>query len=474
MRNDIDHTKAEIARVFQLQQANRGKVGQSGAGERIAKLKRIRDAINDRREELQQAVYADLRKPAAEAMISEVFPVTTEIKHLVRHLRGWMRPKPARTPIVFIGAKSEIRLEPKGVVLIISPWNFPFQLAVGPLISAIAAGNCVVLKPSEFSPNTARFLKSLLAGLFDEKEVAVFEGDHEVGKALLEQPFNHVFFTGSTRVGRSVMAAAAEHLSSVTLELGGKSPAIIDRSANVAEAAKKITWGKFINAGQTCIAPDYVLIPDDQLAEFVSAAKAQIQNFFGDAAKISQSPDYCRIINEKMFARLKNLVEEAVAQGAVIETGGEFAENDKYISPTLITGVPQNAAIMQEEIFGPVLPILTYKSLDDVFGVVNSMPNPLVLYIFARHRRVISKILANTSAGDTVINDVVVHFANPNLPFGGFNQSGIGKSHGYAGFKALSHERAVMRQPRHTMLQLLYPPYTKFTKKLIDLTVKYF
>ena len=256
--------------------------------------------------------------------------------------------------------------------------------------------------------------------------------------------------------------------------MGGKSPAIIDRSANIAEAAKKITWGKFINAGQTCVAPDYLLMPEDLIEDFVSISKQHIQSFYGPQTQISQSPDYCRMINEKMFDRVKNLVEEAVSQGAKIETGGEFEDEGKYISPTILTGVPRTATLMQEEIFGPVLPILSYKSLDEVFDMLNAMPTPLVSYIFAKKRRVIQRILANTSAGDTVINDVAVHFTNPNLPFGGMNQSGIGKSHGYAGFRAFSHERAVMRQPRHTLVQLLYPPYTRLTRKLIDLTVKYF
>lgn len=463
----------EINEVFELQRLNKNAVKQSSAEERLQKIKRIEEAINNRLPELQEAVYKDLRKSPAEVKLSEVYPVTAEIKHTQSHLKKWMRPKRARTPLSLIGSKNEIHYEPKGAVLIISPWNYPFMLAISPLVSAIAAGNCVILKPSEISANTSKFIKDFITDLFDLNEVAVFEGDVEVGKALLEFPFNHIFFTGSTEVGKKVMAAAAKHLSSVTLELGGKSPTIIDKSSDIKEAAKKIIWGKFLNAGQTCIAPDYVLVHKENLTKFVDEAKTNIDKLYSSKTTINNNPDYCRIINSNAYSRLKNLVDDAVKNGASMHLGDEF-ENDQIISPTLLTCVDFDAAIMQEEIFGPVLPIITYDTIDDVLEKINSRPNPLALYIFSRNKQTIQEILSNTSAGDTLINDVVVHFNNLNLPFGGSNHSGIGKSRGYAGFKSFSHERAVMRQPKYSMVQLLYPPYTKFTKKLIDITVKYF
>ncbi len=462
----------EITRIFQLQLANKRKIRQTSAEERIQKINLLMEAINDRLPELKKAVFEDLGKPPAEVMLSEVYPIITEIKTIRRKLKKWMLPKHVPAPIALLGSKNEIHLEPKGVVLIMAPWNFPFQLAISPLMSALAAGNCVMLKPSEISANTSRFIKSLIDDFFEQNEVAVFEGDAEIGKALLDLPFNHILFTGSTTVGKKVMAAAAKHLSSVTLELGGKSPVLIDKTADIKEAAKRITWGKFLNAGQTCIAPDYVLVPKKQLDEFVDKSKKHIQKLYGKNS-IHTNPDYCRIIDEKSFARLKSLVDEALKSDAAIQIGGEFADVN-FIAPTLMTNVNVDSGIMKEEIFGPVLPILPYDSIEDALDMINAKPNPLALYIFSKDKEINRQILQNTSAGDTVINDVVVHFSNINLPFGGSNHSGIGKSHGFAGFKAFSHERSVMHQPRFSMVKLLYPPYSAITKKIIDLTIKYF
>ena len=474
MNESTEAKKTEIRAIFERQKANRLRIRATTAEERIQKLGRLQSSIENRFEELREAVYSDLHKHAPEALITEVYPVTTEIKHAQRHLKEWMRPQPVTAPLVFFGSESEIRQEPKGMVLILSPWNYPFQLAIAPLVSAIAAGNCVIVKPSELSPNTSRFIHQLISSLFDDNEVAAVEGDHEIAQFLAEQPFDHVFFTGSSRIGKKVMAAAAKNLTSVTLELGGKSPVFLDESADLKEAATKIAWGKAINSGQSCVAPDYVLVPEDMEARFIELLRSAFQKRYGAADRIESNPDYCRIINDQHFSRIKALVDDAVRNGARVEMGGTFREEDRFISPTVVSRVPVESAIMQEEIFGPVLPVLPYRSREEAVELIRSRPRPLALYIFARNPRAAERTLSETEAGDTVINDVVVHYGHPGLPFGGFNASGIGKAHGKAGFEAFSHQRSVMRQPKRAMPQLLYPPYTRMVQWLIRFTVKYF
>lgn len=467
--------KTEIERVFKLQQANKRKIAQTGYKERIRKLEKLMNAFLKHKKEIQDAVFADFGKNPAETDLTEIFMITTEIKHTVKNLEKWMQPKYAKTPITFFGAKSRIHYVPKGVCLIISPWNYPFQLAVIPLVSAIAAGNCVIIKPSEYSPNTSEFIKKLISELFEENEVAVFEGDHFVGRTLTEMPFDHIFFTGSTQVGQKVMKAASENYTSFTLEMGGKSPVIIDDSVSLKEAVKKIVWGKFLNCGQLCTAPDYLLIPNNRYGEFIKWAEYYIKKFYGSFENIVNNPDYCRIINLKHFNKIRNLFDNAVESGAKIEIGGIFDESLLYISPTIISSVPEDSGIMNTEIFGPVLPVIIYRNIDEALRIINSMPNPLALYIFSKNKKTIKYVLSNTSSGDVLINDVVVHFANPHLPFGGSRHSGLGKAHGFEGFRAFSHIRSVKKQPlKYSMGQLFYPPYTKTIKKLIDFTIKYF
>ena len=464
----------EIKRVFELQRSNRHRLKASTVGERIEKLDRMRRALESRSEELVQAVRQDLRKPEPEIQLSEIYPVTTEIKHARSHLADWIKPTSVPSPLVFLGARSEIRYEPKGVVLIIAPWNFPFQLAMLPLVSAIAAGNAAMVKPSELAPRTAAFTRSLLQGLFDESEVAVIEGDADVAKSLTEQPFDHIFFTGSPRVGREVMAAAAANLTSVTLELGGKSPVIVDSSADLAEAATKIVWGKCLNAGQSCVAPDYVLVPKSDEARFLELSRKALDERYGSAERLTENPDYGRIVNKNHFRRIKSLVDSAVRGGARIEVGGTFQEEDLFIPPTLLSGVRPDSEIMQEEIFGPVLPILSYRTREEAIALVTGRPKPLALYVFARDRAAVEAILGQVDSGDSVVNDVLVHYANPYLPFGGVNQSGMGKAHGFSGFKAFSHQRAVMHQTKRGFPRLLYPPYTPLVRRLIRFTLRFF
>jgi aldehyde dehydrogenase (NAD+) len=465
---------AELRRVFDAQQAQRWHLAQSTAEERIARLVRLREAIGARREELQRAIHEDFRKSPAETDLTEVFPTIAEINHTVRHLKQWMAPRRVRTSLALLGARSEVRYEPKGRVLILSPWNYPFGLLVNPMVAAIAAGNCVIAKPSSKVPATARFLKSFITGLFDEGEVALFEGTSAVADALLELPFDHVFFTGSPRVGKSVMAAAAKHLASVTMELGGKSPVVVDRTADPRLVAERVLWGKYINAGQTCIAPDYMLLHESLRDRFLEEAKRVLDHRFGATEEARKaSPDFCRAVSDAHLQGLQRVLDDSVAAGATVAIGGVVDATQRYLSPTILMDVREDSPIMQEEIFGPILPVITYRSLDEVFRVIRAREKPLALYVFGTDEGTIQCILANTTAGGTCVNSVVVHVANPNLPFGGVGQSGLGSYHGVHGFRNLSHERAVLRQGRFDSLKYFYPPYTDAVRKRIRLALKH-
>jgi aldehyde dehydrogenase (NAD+) len=359
------------------------------------------------------------------------------------------------------------------VCLIISPWNYPFNLAMTPLVSAIAAGNTAIIKPSEMTPHVSALLQELVSETFDQQEVAVFQGDHETAQALLALPFDHIFFTGSPAVGRIVMAAAAQHLASVTLELGGKSPVIVDRSADLRQAARDIMWGKLANNGQTCIAPDHLYVHESVRDDFVAEAEQAVRRAYGDSAPQRQaSPDYCRIVNQRHFQRLQALIEDAQAQGASTLFGGQLAADERYISPTLLGNVPDQARLMQEEIFGPVLPVLPYSDIDQVIAAINARPKPLALYLFARDETLVEKVLGKTSAGGSCINHNLLHYLNGQLPFGGVNNSGIGKTHGVHGFREFSNQRAVLRAKR-SIAHWLYPPYTPRVQKLSRLVLRY-
>jgi aldehyde dehydrogenase (NAD+) len=451
----------EIERVYAKQRDHRDAVAATTAVGRIAKLRGLHDAIFAHREEIYAALWADYEKPPSEVDLSEIYPAVSEARHAMRHLRRWMRPRRVSTPLALLGSRSRIVYEPKGVVLIISPWNFPVNLTFGPLVSAIAAGNCAVIKPSEMTPHTSACMKHIVNGIFDESEVAVIEGDSAVAGELLLRKWDHIFFTGSPAVGRVVMRAAAEHLTPVTLELGGKSPVIVDRTANLDEAAKKIAWGKFLNCGQICIAPDYLLIDEAIEKPFVEKLRAAI------------APETGLIVNDRHAARVKRLFDDAVSGGAEVVAGGGF--NQRAIAPTLLANVDPQSPVMQQEIFGPLLPMITYRTLDDALQIIAAREKPLVLYLFSRSRKVIDDVLRRTTAGGTAINDTLVQFYQLNLPFGGVGESGVGKAHGQFGFEAFSNARGVFEQPtRFSAIQFLYPPYTNFKKKLIDLTLRYF
>jgi aldehyde dehydrogenase (NAD+) len=467
---------ARIDRIFDLQRANKSRIGQSTASDRIGKLKRLHQAILDYKGEIREAMYRDFRKNPSEVDLTEIYPVVHEIKHAVSHVKKWMKPQRVPTPMAMLGTRSYIRYEPKGCTLIISPWNYPVNLTFGPLVSAIAAGNCVMIKPSEYTPHTSAIIKRIIESLFEEREVALFEGDYTVGAELLKKPFDHIFFTGSPQVGKIVMEAAAKHLSSVTLELGGKSPVIVDKGANLDEAAKKIAWGKFVNKGQTCIAPDYVYVHRSDKDKLIALLEKNIKTYYGESETDRfESVCYARIVNEKHFHRLEHMLQDAVTHGAKVAFGGEVEQIERYIAPTILTGVNPDSEVMQQEIFGPLLPVLTYDSLEEPIKMINSKEKPLALYIYSRNGKNVNYLIENTTAGGTCVNDNAIHYFQIYLPFGGANNSGIGEAHGYFGFKSFSNSRGIVKQPtKFSAVQFMYPPYNKWVQKMIDLSIKWF
>ncbi len=459
--------------LFKLQKANQFKVGSTSYKARIEKLKRLKKAISDTyRTAIIDALYLDLKKPKVEVELSEIYPIISEIKFVTQHLYQWMQKQNVKTPLAMLGASSYYTYESKGVCLLISPWNYPFNLTFSPLISAIAAGNTAIIKPSELTPNCAALMAKIIAEVFNENEVALVEGEVNTATALLQLPFNHIFFTGSPTVGKIVMQAAVKHLTSVTLELGGKSPTIIDNTANLDKAAKKIVWAKFLNCGQTCIAPDYILIDEALKPDFIKACKKWIQHYFSEQPEHSAS--YGRIVNAKHFERLKTHLDNAKTNNGTIEIGSATNSETNYISPTLVSNLKEDTSLLNEEIFGPILPIVTYNTIDEAIAYINSKERPLALYMYSKNKKNIKTIMAHTRAGGTCINNSVIHYSNHNLPFGGVNNSGIGKSHGFFGFEAFSNKRAVVKQHTIGISELLFPPYTRLKEKLAKLTVKWF
>ncbi|MCX7998926.1 MAG: aldehyde dehydrogenase family protein [Leptospiraceae bacterium] len=466
----------EIDRIFQLQRENRWKIANTSAEERILKLKKLREALERRADDLRLALYKDFRKSPHEVDMTEIFPVVQEIKDACRNLKSWMRPKSVATPLTLFGSTSKIIYEPKGQVFIIGPWNYPFHLVVAPLVAAVAAGNVAVIRPSSNTPHTSEFTKSLLAEVFPESEVAVTLCDRQAADYWLTKPFDHIFFTGSPEVGVKIMEAAAKNLASVTLELGGKSPVIVDETAVMDYTITNLLWGKVLNGGQTCVGVDYALVHETRLPEFTEKIKQRIREFYGNLHENWQvSPEFCRIINDKNFQRLKGLIDSAISMGANLVEGGYFDEKERYISPTVLSGVTLDMPIMKEEIFGPILPIISYSNLDEAIRMIQSKPKPLALYMFSEDAGNIRKVLKNTSSGGAVINGVILHLINDHLPFGGVNHSGLGNYHGFFGFKAFSHERALLKLNKLDLLVLrkLMPPYTETTKKIANFIMKY-
>lgn len=451
----------EISDIFKTQSTNRWNVSRSNGNERVAKLKKLKAEILKRREDIKAALFLEFKKPYAESELTEIHPVLDEINFAIKNLKYWMKPRTVSTPIVLFGAKSKIYYEARGVVLILSPWNYPFSLLINPLVSAISAGNCVLARPSEKTPYIAKVLKEIIEEIFSPSEIAIVLGEVDVAEKLLELPFDHIFFTGSIAVGKKVMAAAAKHLSSVTLELGGKSPVIIDRNYDLEIAAKRIAWGKFINGGQTCVAPDYLFIPFELKDEFLKIFTKQIKiNYGATSLERLKNPDYARLINVESLNRLIKKIE-----GETSCLSDEPLIEQNYLPPTLIE-TRIGSPILEDEIFGPILPVLTYKNIDEVISYIRSGSKPLALYIFSNNKQFIKNILESTSSGGALVNHVVVHLANPNLPFGGVGHSGQGSCHGHFGFKAFSHEKSVLHQGRFTLTSLYFPPYSTWLSKV--------
>ncbi|MBV6429082.1 MAG: Aldehyde dehydrogenase [Haliscomenobacter sp.] len=459
--------QAEVAGIFELQQRHAPKLNRSASRERIQRLRRLEEYILNeaKMEGLFQAMYKDFRKPKAEVLLSEIAVVLQHLRHTRKHLRRWMQPRRAATPLMLFGVSSAVQYEAKGTCLILSPWNYPFNLTFSPLVDALAAGNTVIIKPSEISSHTSRFIRKVVEDLFPTEEVAVVEGDVHAAQALLELPFDHIFFTGSPQVGKIVMAAAAKNLTSLTLELGGKSPALVDDTADLPSLALRMVWGKGLNVGQSCIAPDYVLVQESQKEAFVEAYQQAIRTLY-PVEDLAQSPDYARIINQRNFQRLRRLYEDALAKGAKEALGGTWNENDLFIPFTLLTDVHPEMEIMEEEIFGPLLPVVTFRHVQEAVEIINRQPKPLTLYIGSKDRKFTEFVLEHTSSGSVVVNDFMLSFGNPELGFGGVNNSGIGRYMGHAGFLEFSNPKPVLRR-RFFDFSVAYPPYTNAKLKLL-------
>ncbi|MBT5484343.1 MAG: aldehyde dehydrogenase family protein [Gammaproteobacteria bacterium] len=435
---------AEINRIFALQRANQWDIKATSANQRKAKLQKLKAAVEAHADDIVVAVKQDTRKPEQEIRITEVMNVTANIQRNIDNLDDWMAPVNV-VPSMNPDDTASIVLEARGVCLILGPWNFPLGLVLGPLAAAIAAGNCCMVKLTDLCPATASIAATIIREAFDENEVAVFEGDVGVATTLLELPFNHIFFTGSTRVGKLVMAAAAKHLTSVTLELGGKSPVIVDAGADVQKIAGDLAGAKQFNGGQACICPDYVLIREQQKDELVDTFKARVtENLFDEDGNFKKE-NIAQIVNPQNFTRIKNLFDDAIAKGAKVAVGGVLEEADRTIHPTLLTDVTPDMQIMQEEIFGPILPVMTYENLDEAVAYIEARDKPLALYVYSNNQDNIDKVLNRTSSGGVTINGVFSHYLENKLPFGGVNQSGTGSYHGFFGFKAFSHERGIYR-----------------------------
>jgi len=438
--------KNHLQRVFDSQAATALRLRSSTAKERIAKIRKLRDAVISHTEDWYQSAYLDFKKPQGEVDLGEILPVCVEANDAIRNLKKWMKPTHVWPTMLTLGMRSHVQYSPRGRCLIIGPFNYPVNLTLGPLVSAIAAGNTAILKPSELTPHLSGLICKVVREVFTEEEVAIFEGEADVSQALLELPFDHIFFTGSPTIGKYVMGAAAKNLSSVTLELGGKSPTIIDETANLKLAAINVMWAKFANAGQTCIAPDYVFVHESVKDEWVACCREQLTKAYGNTLdEQKSSPHLAHIVNARHTSRIRALLDDAKAHGARLLTGGGSSEGDCFMQPTLIDQVSKNSRILEEEIFGPLLPVMGYSNLDEVIASINAGQKPLALYIYSRNNANINKVLTNTVSGGACVNHALMQFLHGNLPFGGINNSGIGNAHGHYGFKSFSHERGVVR-----------------------------
>ncbi|WP_299701584.1 aldehyde dehydrogenase [uncultured Pontibacter sp.] len=415
-------------------------------------LRLLLEAVQNHEQEIIDAMYADFRKPAFETYTTEIGFVEKEIRLVLKHLKKWAKPQAVRETLLNFPARSYVYSQPYGVALIIGPWNYPLQLVLNPLIGALAAGNCAIIKPSELTPATAKVIAKIIQSVFDPAYVAVVQGGVSTTQHLLAQRFDYIFFTGSTQVGRVVMKAAAEHLTPVTLELGGKSPAIVAEDADLGLTARRIVWGKFMNAGQTCVAPDYLLVQEQVKEELIEQLRIAIQQFYGDTPR--HSPDLARIVNDRHYERLSSYLRDGV-----VRIGGQHDAESRFIAPTVLDQITWNDAVMQDEIFGPILPVLTYTNLNDAIAQINTHEKPLALYFFSNSKERQQRVLKETHFGGGCINDTISHLINPNLPFGGVGESGVGSYHGQSSFELFSNQKSVVHRGTWIDLPLRYPPY---------------
>ncbi len=461
-----DHPGFDIERIPALvDQLRRGF--QSGVlrgiDSRRRQLEALRRMLVEQEDRLLDALVADLGKPRPEAYTFEFYSLITDIDVALKHLKAWTKPRRVGIPIITQPGTGRIHAQPLGTVCIIAPWNYPVRLLLAPLVPALAAGNTALLKPSEVSPAVAAALADLIPQYLDPRAVAVVTGGPQETGVLLEQRFDHIFYTGNGAVGRLVMTAAARHLTPVTLELGGKSPAVVAADANIAVAARRIVWGKFANAGQTCVAPDHVLVEESVEQEFLDALEAAITRFYG--ADPSISPDYARIVNQRHHDRLMGLLDAGGFDRTVV--GGTGDRDTRYIAPTVLAGVRPDAAVMGEEIFGPILPVIAVTGVDQAIDAINAREKPLALYAFSSNRRTLRRIVERTSSGGVTLNHVVLQVGVPNLPFGGVGASGMGAYNGEAGFKTFSHSRSVLAKPSRPDPSIIYPPYTRVKQEIV-------
>ncbi|MDY4790389.1 MAG: aldehyde dehydrogenase [Bacteroidales bacterium] len=427
---------------------------------RILMLKKLKEEIIKSEKEIEEALYLDLHKSSVESYITEIGFAISEINLCIKKLKKWSKPKIVSSSITCFPSKARIISEPYGLCLIVSPWNYPFQLLISPLIGAISAGNCAIVKPSEHSPNTSKIIKKILDRVFEYEYVFTALGEKEVSQELLELEFDYIFFTGSSSLGKLVMEKASKHLTPTTLELGGKSPCIVDKDANIEVSAKRIAFGKFLNAGQTCIAPDYLFVHKDIKDVFVKEIIKSIKEFYSEES--INSKDYGRIINQGHLLRLRKMLDE----GKVIY-GGYFNEEEKFISPTLIEDILLDSDLLKEEIFGPILPIICFENIDTLIQELKVKPKPLALYVFSQNKKVQDKIINNISSGGVCVNDTIMHIVPQTLPFGGVGNSGMGSYHGKKSFEAFSHKRSILNRKTWLEVALRYPPFTESKKKIV-------
>ena len=466
-----DNLSASLERLLLVQRSGFEAERYPSVATRRDRLERLRRIVTQHESRFVAAIERDFgHRSAHETRLAELYIVGAEARHAIRRLSRWMKPRRVATPWHLLPASARIMHQPVGVVGIISPWNYPVQLALAPAVAAIAAGNRVMLKPSELTPETSSLLAELVSASFGEDEFAVVEGDADIGQAFSALAFDHLFFTGSTAVGRKVAQAAAANLTPVTLELGGKSPAVFDATADFASSVPRLMVGKLLNAGQTCIAPDYALVPAARLDEFIAAATATVHDLY---PQVSTNPDYTSIVNARHFARLNGLLDDARSKGARImplgEAGAGTDAAPRRLVPTLVVDVTDDMAIMREEIFGPLLPIETYSTPDDAIAKINARPHPLALYWFGADRRHCERMLRQTLAGGVTVNDTLWHFAHEGLPFGGVGASGSGQYHGEHGFVTFSKAKPVYAQSRFAPTRLLYPPYGRVFERVLAL-----